>query len=125
MRLRQYLFLPFFALLPVIASAQIEDAEYIFRELGALEGVWFMPTDRGDRLEIWRVLDDSTMSARGLRIKPENGDTVTLETIRLELRGSSITYNVTVRGQNNNKPVPFEMTLADEEGYLLENPAPD
>lgn len=111
-----------FLLLPLLLTAQIEDADIIFRELGALKGVWFMPQDRGDRLQIWAYENDSTLSGRELRIKEENGDTVLLETMSIELRGQVITYHQTIRGQNDNKPIPFEMTLADYEGYLFENP---
>lgn len=110
---------------PLALLAQIEDAPYVFRELRALEGTWFMPTDRGDRLELWTIADDSTYLGRGLRIKPENGDTVTLETMRLELRRDTITYYALARGQNKNKPVPFRLTSADYEGYLFENPKHD
>lgn len=114
-------------LLPVQAFSQIfaDEARGIFRELRDLDGTWFMPTDRGDRLEAWEILDDSTYVGRGMRIKPENGDTVTLETLRIELRDTTITYYAVVRGQNQNKPVPFRMTTADYDGYLFENPAHD
>ena len=75
---------------PFSLFAQIEDAPAIFRELRVLEGTWFMPTDRGDRLELWSIADDSTYHGRGLRIKPENGDTVTL-TQDLNVKGTSFT----------------------------------
>src|SRR5262245_12720100 len=92
---------------PSSLFSQIEDPKGIFRELRALEGTWFMPTDRGDRLESWRIQDDSTLIGRGFRIKPENGDTVILENLRLELRDTTITYIAIARGQNQNKPIPF------------------
>lgn len=114
-----------FALSPNALFAQIEDPEGIFRELRALEGTWFMPTDRGDRLESWRVQDDSTLIGRGMRIKPENGDTVTLENLRLELRDTTITYIAIARGQNQNRPISFKLTQADYDGYVFENPAHD
>jgi hypothetical protein len=122
-----YIFFPCFlaTLCPLRLCAQIDDPEGIFRELRALEGTWFMPTDRGDRLESWRIADDSTLIGRGFRIKPENGDTVTLETLRLERRDTSIYYIAIVRGQNQNRPVSFRLTEAEEEGYLFENPAHD
>ncbi len=112
-------------LLPAFCFAQIEDADDIFRELRALDGTWFMPTDRGDRLESWRIADDSTLVGRDFRIKPENGDTVTLETMRIEFRNGNIDYLVIVRGQNQNKPVPFRLTQADYDGYVFENPDHD
>ena len=122
MSLRLYGLAGLLLLLPNILTAQIEDADIIFRELGALKGVWFMPQDRGDRLQIWAFENDSTLSGQELRIKEEDGDTVLLETMRIELRGQVITYHQTIRGQNDNQPIPFEMTLADYEGYLFENP---
>lgn len=125
MFLRLFLLSCVLQLYPVFLSAQIEDADIIFRELRALKGTWFMPQDRGDRLEVWEIRDDSTLSGRGMRIKAENGDTVLLETLTLELRGDTITYNATVRGQNKNLPVAFELTLADADGYLFENPEHD
>ncbi|MBL7807367.1 MAG: hypothetical protein JNN28_06125, partial [Saprospiraceae bacterium] len=68
-------------------QAQIDYPEDAFRELRrGLDGTWFMPTDRGDRLEIWWKENDSTMVGKSIRIKPENGDSVLLERLRLELR---------------------------------------
>lgn len=108
------------------ASAQIEDAEAIFEEMKALQGVWSMETDRGDRLEIWEVVDDSTMIGRGMRIKKESRDTVPLETMRLEWRGQGIVYHASVRGQNNEKAIPFDLTEVTEEGvWVFENPRHD
>ncbi len=118
--MRYFLFALLF--LPLVATAQIEDADLIFRELYGVDGTWFMPTDRGDRLEIWKVVDDSTITGKAVRIKIESGDTALLETLRLELRGQVITYYAAVRNQNGGKAIPFELTQADDEGYLFENP---
>jgi hypothetical protein len=119
------LFCLFLFALPLVVSAQIEDAKEVFRELRSLDGVWFMSTDRGDRLEIWRKQNDSTLTAKDVRIKPENGDTVLLETLRMELRGNEVIYTVQIKGQNNNQPVPYTMTTADNDGYVFENPKHD
>ncbi|MBK8554669.1 MAG: hypothetical protein IPL65_02330 [Lewinellaceae bacterium] len=123
MRTRLFLFL--LALLPLALQAQIEDASDIFRELKGLDGVWFMPTDRGDRLEIWSVADDSTLIGRHVRIRIETGDTVTLETMRIERRADTVQFIAIVRGQNENKPVVFNLTTADYDGYVFENPEHD
>ncbi len=112
-------------LLPFLATAQIEDPAGIFRELRGLDGTWFMPTDRGDRLETWAITNDSTLTGSSLRIKPEDGDTVLLERLRIELRGDQINYITIARGQSANKPVVYELTDADYEGYTFENPAND
>lgn len=113
----------FLGFLPVFASAQVfaEDIKPIWRELRALNGTWFMPTDRGDRLDIWSIANDSTLAGKTVRIKPETGDTVTLELHRMEKRDTSI-YLVTIaRGQNKTEPVRFLLTIADYDGYTFEN----
>jgi hypothetical protein len=94
--------------------------------VAGLEGTWFMPTDRGDRLEIWWKEDDQTLAGKNVRIKPENGDTVLLERLRIELRDTTITYIAIARGQNSNKPVSFLLTEIDEEGFFVfSNPEHD
>ncbi len=108
-------------LLPWLLAAQIEEARQIFRELRVLDGVWFMAQDRGDRLEIWKLENDSTLVGREVRIKAEDGDTVLLRSMRIERRGDTIMYYLTQRGLNNNRPVPYELVLADREGYWFEN----
>lgn len=114
-------------LTPLAAFAQIDYPKDAFRDLRrGLEGTWFMPTDRGDRLEIWDIADDSTLVGRAIRIKPENGDTVLLEKLRLELRDTTVTYIAIARGQNNNAPVPFKLTDIDDQGfYIFTNPEHD
>lgn len=126
MRILVFLFSVLFFFPSGVLNAQIEDADLIFKELRALEGTWFMPTDRGDRLEVWSTDNDSTLTGKVLRIKIEDGDTITLENMRLEWRKDSmITYYRAVRGQNKNEPVAFQLTLADVDGYLFENPVND
>jgi hypothetical protein len=122
MQVLRNLFCLLFLSLPFFLNAQIEDAKGIFRELRTMDGVWFMSTDRGDRLEIWKKTNDTTIVGRVIRIKPENGDTVSLENIRLERSGDKITYNVQIKNQNNNQFVPFALTTADADGYVFENP---
>jgi hypothetical protein len=127
MKLRSFISFIFLFLFVVnhLSAQVLPDMKAIFRDLTRLEGVWFMPTDRGDRLEFWNWENDSTMIGRGCRIKPETGDTATLENLILELRGNEIIYSAKVRGQNNGKFVPFTLTEADNDTYLFENPAHD
>jgi Outer membrane protein beta-barrel domain/Domain of unknown function (DUF6265) len=106
-------------------KAQIEDPEEAFDAMRRLEGTWFMATDRGDRLETWRIVDDSTMQGRGFRIRADNGDTVTLETIQLLLRDQKITYRVIARGQNNEQAIVFDLTSAYIDEFIFENPKHD
>lgn len=108
-----------------LAQAQEIDTQNAFRDLKALKGTWFMPTERGDRLEVWQLDNDSTLSAKAFRIKPENGDSVLLETILLTWRDTSIVYSVSVRGQNNNKAIDFRLTEAYSDEFVFENPKHD
>ncbi|MBL7825564.1 MAG: outer membrane beta-barrel protein [Saprospiraceae bacterium] len=121
------LFLLAFLCSPILISAQIDYPEDAYRDLRrGLEGTWFMPTDRGDRLEIWQEENDSTLTGRSVRIKPENGDTVLLERLRIELRDTTVTYIAIARGQNDNKPVAFVLTEIDDQGfYVFSNPKHD
>lgn len=120
--------LPLLALLfcAQFISAQIEYPKDAFRDLRrGLEGTWFLPTDRGDKLEIWYKEDDQTMAGKSVRIKPENGDTVLLERLRLELRDTTITYIIIPR-QSNKEPVSYALTEIDEEGFFVfSNPKND
>ena len=114
--------LPFlaFILLSNLVSAQIEYPEDAFRELRrGLVGTWFMPTERGDRLEIWWLENDSTLVGKNVRIKPEDGDTVLLERLSLELRDTNITYTAIARNQNNKQPVPYQLTDIDPDGFFV------
>ncbi len=118
----------FFMLSTLVSSqlfAQIEDPEDVFKELYRLDGTWFMASDRGDRLESWVIRDDSTMEGRGMRIKIGSTDTVLLENLRIELRGSTITYFAKVRGQNAGQEIAFKMTENSYLNYLFENPKHD
>ena len=121
--------LPFFAvlLLSNLVSAQIDYPEDAFRELRrGLDGTWFMPTERGDRLEIWAKEDDQTLVGKSVRIKPETGDTVLLERLRIELRDTTVTYITIARNQNNGQPVLFPLTEIDEDGFFVfSNPKND
>jgi len=119
MQIRKLLPLFTFLLCAHLASSQIDYPKDAFRELRrGLEGTWFLPTDRGDKLEIWWKEDDQTMAGKSVRIKPENGDTVLLERLRLELRDTTITYTVIPR-QESKPSIPYTLTEIDEEGFFV------
>lgn len=103
------------------AGAQLdEEPRKLFKELRALEGAWFYATDRGDRLEEWTRENDSTLTGLRYRIRENSTDTIILETLRLELRDTSILYSSVARNQNNNEPVIYRLVKADYDGYLFE-----
>jgi len=47
------------------------------------------------------------------------------ETILLEEREGKLLYIPTVKGQNNDQPVPFTLTTAAGDSFVFENPAHD
>lgn len=119
MQIRRLLPFVVFSLVSCFASAQIEDPEDAFRDLRrGLEGTWFLPTDRGDRLEIWWKEDDETLAGKSIRIKPETGDTVLLERLRIELRDTTVTY-ISIPRQTNKEPVSYLLTEIDENGFFV------
>ncbi len=107
-------------LAPLAATAQIDNPKAAFRELRrGLDGTWFQPTDRGDKLEIWAVTNDSTLDGRSVRIKPENGDTVLLERLRLELRDTTVTYFIIPKPPKEDEVVGFKLVDVDENGFFV------
>ncbi len=121
MQIRRLLSFCAFLLFSHFISAQIDYPKDAFRELRrGLEGTWFLPTERGDKLEIWWKEDDQTLAGKSIRIKPEDGDTVLIERLRLELRDTTITYTIIPR-QSNKKPIPFILDEIDEAGFFVFN----
>ncbi len=107
-------------LAPLASMAQIDNPKAAFRELRrGLDGTWFQPTDRGDKLEIWAVTNDSTLDGRSVRIKPENGDTVLLERLRLELRDTNITYFIIPKPPKQDEVVGFKLIDIDQSGFFV------
>ncbi len=109
-----------FLLGPLASMAQIDNPQAAFRELRrGLDGTWFQPTDRGDKLEIWAATNDSTLDGRSVRIKPENGDTVLLEKLRLELRDTNITYFIIPKPPKADQMVAFKLIDIDQNGFFV------
>ncbi len=89
-----------------------------------LSGTWENKAQRGSIFENWKTGDDSTLIGRSYSIR--NGkDTVVFETIQLRQRNGALYYVPIARGQNNNQPVPFKMTLLTKNQMVFENPEHD
>ena len=76
-----------------------------------------------ETLETWKKVNDSTFKAESYFIKEK--DTLHFETIILQQKGEKLTYNATVKGQNNDKAVAFNLTSATEKKLVFENPKHD
>ena len=93
--------------------SQLEKAEWFL-------GEWGNVTPEGELTERWKQENDSVYLGESYFVM--NGkDTVFAETVRLEETGGKLKYIVTVPGQNNGQPVPFEMTSATENQLVFEN----
>ncbi|MBG6111265.1 hypothetical protein IWX84_002149 [Flavobacterium sp. CG_9.10] len=88
-----------------------------------LLGNWENKTPDGNLSENWKKVNDSTFQANSYFIKGK--DTVHFESILLNQKGEQLTYNATVKGQNNNKPVTFKLTNSTEKQLFFENPKHD
>ncbi|MCW3123006.1 MAG: putative lipoprotein [Flavipsychrobacter sp.] len=88
-----------------------------------LVGKWQKAIDSGVITETWSKKDDSTYTGTGYFIK--GGDTLFSENIVLEQKGTNMYYIPTVKGQNNDKPIPFTLTSMSDKVMVFENPAHD
>jgi hypothetical protein len=88
-----------------------------------LIGKWEYTTPEGTLTETWAKLNDSTFEGSSYFIKAK--DTIHFETIKLQQKVENLTYFATVKGQNNDQAVAFELTNSNEKGLVFENPKHD
>jgi hypothetical protein len=88
-----------------------------------LLGKWENKVDEGVLSENWKRLNDSTFQAESFFIKDK--DTLHFENVMLQQKGENLTYSATVKGQNNDKSVSFNMTSETEKKLVFENPKHD
>jgi hypothetical protein len=88
-----------------------------------LIGKWESKVDEGVLSENWKRLNDSTFQAESFFIKEK--DTLHFESITLQQKGEELFYKATVKGQNNDKPVAFNLTSATDKKLVFENPKHD
>ncbi|HSD15352.1 MAG TPA: DUF6265 family protein [Flavobacterium sp.] len=95
---------------------QLEKADWLL-------GEWENASAKGSLTETWKQENDSTFIGETFFTAPI--DTIFHENFVLQQKNDSLIYNVTVKGQNNDKPVPFYMTSIDDEQVVFENPKHD
>lgn len=88
-----------------------------------LIGTWENKSDEGDMIEIWTKTNDSVYNGESYFIKGK--DTLHSEKIELTQKGDRVLYIPTVDGQNNNQPVPFQLTQQTAKQLVFENPKHD
>ncbi|KIC02780.1 hypothetical protein OA88_06540 [Flavobacterium sp. JRM] len=88
-----------------------------------LIGKWENVSPQGTLTETWSKVNDSTFQGSSYFIKGK--DTIHFESIKLQQKGEDLTYNATVKGQNNDQAVAFELTTSTEKELVFENPKHD
>ena len=69
--------------------------------------------------ENWEKVNDSTFKAKSFFIKDK--DTIHNESIILEQKGENLSYTTTIIGQNDNKPIRFQLKEGIENELIFEN----
>lgn len=87
-------------------------------------GTWVLKTSRGDMVEKWVAINDSTFRGKSMMVKAP-GDSTAQETIELQWRNKVWLYVPTVQGQNNNRPVVFPIIFLGREEFIAQNPNHD
>jgi hypothetical protein len=89
-----------------------------------LEGKWEKTDSLGTLIEIWQPKNDSTFSGQSYYIQNEK-DTIHNEQIELTQDQEYLIYSATVKGENNNTAIPFQLTKDEDSLLVFENPKHD
>lgn len=84
-------------------------------------GEWEKKDSLGTLREIWERLDDSTFIGLSYYIQNEK-DTLHNEQVELMQNGEHLIYTTTIKGENNDLPIPFQMTKDEDSLLVFENP---
>ena len=95
-----------------IEKDQIKKADWLI-------GNWQSKTDFGILSENWKKVNDSTFKAESLFIKDK--DTLHEENIILQQKAEILTYITTIKGQNSDKPIHFQLKEDTENELIFEN----
>ncbi len=107
----------------VLLSAFIRNEENKMQSFKWMVGSWSMKTSRGEIMETWISLNDSTLSGESFMIR--NDEKKQLEDVRLVYRNKEYFYCPIAHGQNNEQEVKFKITSFSESSFVAENPEHD
>ena len=89
-----------------------------------LLGDWEKTDSLGTLKEIWSSKDDSTFIGQSYYIQNKK-DTIHDEQIELMQDGEYLIYTATIKGENNDKSISFQMTNDQDSLFVFENPKHD
>jgi hypothetical protein len=98
-------------------------AEPALTNLHWLNGKWQQITKEGIIFENWQLEADGSMTGSSGFIKGK--DTMTGESILLVQKGNDVLYIPTVKGQNNDEPIPFTLSVSTADSFVFVNPGHD
>jgi hypothetical protein len=96
--------------------SKIVDADWLL-------GKWENNSKDGYLLETWKKVNDSVYDGESYFIKGK--DTLHFEKIQMKQKGEELFYISTIKGQNNDKPIPFKHNDSIEKQLVFENPKND
>ena len=123
----------YLSLLPLILATSCDkyDAKgNLIKDYNELEkasfliGNWQKTDSTGTLEEIWKTENDSTYLASSYFVQNKK-DTLHSEQIELIENNKNLIYKATIKGENNNQPVAFQLTDADDSLLVFENPKHD
>lgn len=101
-----------------------EKAPRQIEKVAWLTGNWGFTTAEGSLTENWVKVNDSVYHGESYFVTPKK-DTVFAETVILDEVGGKMAYTVSVPGQNNEKPVRFDLTKITDTEITFEAPTHD
>ncbi|KGO78865.1 hypothetical protein Q763_16410 [Flavobacterium beibuense F44-8] len=96
---------------------ELEKAEWVL-------GQWVNKSHDAEFSETWMKENDSVYAGESYFIR-NSSDTLFAETMKLAETNGKLNMIITVPNQNDEKPVGFEMTSANDTLLVFENPAHD
>lgn len=89
-----------------------------------LVGKWEEKDSLGILQEQWKIENDSTFTGNSYFIQNEK-DTLHFEQIELVENNKILIYTATVRGENNDLPISFQLTESEDSLLVFQNPKHD
>ena len=85
-----------------------------------LLGDWEKTDSVGTLIENWKTENDSTLSGNSFFVI--NKDTIRRESIEMVQDKEYLLYTSTIIGENNDEPIPYQMTKSTDSLLVFENP---
>ena len=83
-------------------------------------GEWQKKDSIGTLFESWRIENDSILIGNSYFINEK--DTIHKEDIELTESKEIMIYEATIKGENNDEPIPFQLTESTDSILFFENP---